>query len=56
MIANLLQIIFRRLNADISVFDILSMMPLVKLALKVASKSGFVREDIALLALDELTE
>ncbi|PMD26969.1 ketoacyl-synt-domain-containing protein [Hyaloscypha hepaticicola] len=49
-------IIFRRLNADISVFDILSMMPLVKLAIKVASKSGFVREDIALLALDEVTE
>jgi hypothetical protein len=31
-------------------------MPLVKLAIKVASKSGFVKEDIALLALDEVTE
>jgi hypothetical protein len=44
------------MNADISVFDILSTMPLAKLALKVASKSKFVREDIALLALDEVTE
>jgi len=44
------------MNADISVFDILSTMPLAKLAVKVASRSKFVREDIALLALDEVTE
>ena len=44
------------MNADISVFDILSTIPLAKLALKVASKSKFVREDIALLARDEAAE
>lgn len=48
--------IFRRMNAEISVFDILSTMPLARLAIKVASKSKFVREDIALLAQDEVIE
>lgn len=48
--------IFRRLEADISVFDILSTMPLAKLAVKIVSKSKFVREDIALSAQDEVTE
>lgn len=44
------------MNADISVFDILSTMPLSRLAVKVASKSKFVRQDIALLAQDEVAE
>lgn len=49
-------VIFRRMEADISVFDILSSMPLAKLAMKVASKSKFVREDIALLAQEEVMD
>lgn len=48
--------IFRRMDADISVFDILSTMPLTKLAVKIVSKSKFIREDVALLAQDEVTE
>ncbi len=44
------------MDSDISVFDILSPIPLSRLALKVASKSKFIREDIALLAQDEATE
>lgn len=47
---------FRRLNADISVFDILGNMPLAKLVLKVTSISKFVSEEVALLAQEEVTE
>ena len=48
--------LFRKLKADISVFDILSTMPLIKLAIKIVSKSKFVREDVMMLAHDELME
>ncbi len=48
--------IFRRMDADISIFDILSTMPLVKLAIKIVSKSRFTREDIALLAQEEVND
>ena len=39
--------IFRKLKADVSVFDIMSNMPLVQLASKIVSKSKFVEADIA---------
>lgn len=48
--------IFRKFSADISVFDILSTLPLAKLAIKIVSKSKFVRADIAAAALEELLD
>lgn len=39
--------IFRKLKADISVFDIMSNMPLVQLAAKIVSKSKLVKPEIA---------
>ena len=48
--------IFRKMKADISVFDILSSMPLVKLAVKIVSKSQFIRADVATAAMEQLTE
>jgi len=48
--------VFRKFNADFSVFDILSTMPLVKLALKIVSKSKFVRADIVAVAQEELLD
>ncbi|KAK0118205.1 hypothetical protein ONS95_012509 [Cadophora gregata] len=48
--------VFRKFSADISVFDILSTMPLVKIAVKIVSKSKFVRADIAAAAQEELLD
>lgn len=48
--------IFRRFKADISIFDILSSMPLAKLAVKVVSKSQYVRAEVVVLALEEIAE
>lgn len=39
--------IFRKLKADISVFDIMSNMPLTQLAAKIVSKSKLVKAEIA---------
>ena len=48
--------IFRRFKADISIFDILSSMPLVKLAAKIVSKSQFIRAEVVAMALEEIVE
>lgn len=48
--------IFRRFKADISIFDILSPMPLVKLAAKIVSKSQFIRAEVVAMALEEIVE
>ncbi len=48
--------IFRKMKAEISVFDILSTLPLVKLAIKIVSKSKFTREDVVMLAMDEIAD
>lgn len=48
--------IYRKVRADISVFDILSTMPMRKLAVKVVAKSGFVRNDVQVAANEESLE
>ena len=49
-------LIFRRFKADISIFDILSSMPLTKLAVKIVSKSQYVRTEVVALALEDIAE
>ncbi|KIX09429.1 uncharacterized protein Z518_00509 [Rhinocladiella mackenziei CBS 650.93] len=48
--------LFREVKADVSVFEILSPMPLKKLAIMIVSKSKFVNEDVAKGASEELRE
>lgn len=48
--------IFRKMKAEISVFDILSPMPLVKLSTKIVGKSKFTREEVARQAIEELSD
>lgn len=45
--------IFRKLKADISVFDIMSNMSLAQLAAKIVSKSKFVKAEIAVEGLQD---
>lgn len=48
--------LFREAKADVSVFDILSPMPLKKLAITVVTKSKFVSEEVGKSGLEELKE
>ena len=48
--------IFRKFKADISVFDILSTLPLQKLAVKVVAKSALAKNSVQIAAQDESTQ
>jgi len=48
--------IFRHMKADIPVLDVLSTQPIVKLAVKLVSKSKLVKPEVAIAAQDEVVE
>jgi hypothetical protein len=48
--------IYRKVRADVSVFDILSTLPMRRLAVKVVAKSAFVCNDVQVAATEESLE
>ena len=48
--------IFRKFKSDVSVFDLLSTLPLHKLAIRVVAKSKLVKNEVQTVAQEENAE